>query len=69
MEAAVCVDAALRAGVGSCALVYIHTCLPITLQLETRMTPALKGPRAQETCQNLTDCRFWHFSLLGLDQL
>lgn len=48
VEAAMCVDAALRTGIGGCALVYIHTRLPITLQLETRMAPALKGPRAQE---------------------
>lgn len=64
VEAAVCVDAALRTWVGGCALVYIHTRLPIPLELETGMTPALKGPRAQEICQNLTAYGFSHFSLL-----
>lgn len=43
VEAAVCVDTALGTGVGGCALIYIHTCLPIALQLETRMTPALEA--------------------------
>lgn len=46
VEAAVCVDAALRTGVGGCALIYVHARLPIPLKLKTRVTPALKGPRA-----------------------
>lgn len=54
VEAAMCVDAVLGTGVGGCTLIYINTRLPITLQLEARMTPALKGTRAQEMCQNLT---------------
>lgn len=68
VEAAVCVDTALGTGVGGCALIYIHTCLPITLQLETRMTPALKVPKAQEMCQNLTaygSGRFSHLAWTG----
>lgn len=68
VEAAVCVDTTLGTGVGGCALIYIHTCLPITLQLETRMTPALKVPKAQEMCQNLTaygSGRFSHLAWTG----
>lgn len=52
MEAAVCVQAVLRTGVGGCALIYVHTRLPVTLQLEARMAPALKGQRTEEMCQN-----------------
>lgn len=52
VEAAMCVDTVLRTGVGGCALVYVHTGLTVPLKLETRMTPALEGPRGQEKCQN-----------------
>lgn len=45
--AAVTVDAALRAGVGGGTLVYVHTRLPVTLQLEAGVTAALRGEGAQ----------------------
>lgn len=48
VEAAVGVDAALGAGVGGHALVDVHARLPVALQLESRMTPALKAARAKE---------------------
>ncbi len=38
------VDAMLSTGVRGGALVHIHTRLPILLQMETWMTPALQGP-------------------------
>lgn len=49
-EAAVCVQAVLRTGVGGRALVYIHTRLPIALQLESRMASALQGPTTESMC-------------------
>lgn len=42
------VDAALGTGVGGRALVYVHARLPVTLQLESGMTPALKAARAKK---------------------
>ena len=57
VEAAMCVDAALRTRVGGCALVDIHTRFPISLQLEAGMTAALKRARARETGQNLSSGR------------
>lgn len=48
VEAAVGVDAALGAGIGGQALVHVHARLPVPLQLESRMTPALKAARAKE---------------------
>lgn len=47
VEAAVRVDAPLRAGIGGCALVYVDTSLPIVLQTETRMASALLGGKPQ----------------------
>lgn len=47
-----CVQAVLRTGVGGCALIYVHTRLPVTLQLKAGMAPALKGQRTEEMCQN-----------------
>lgn len=41
VEAAVRVDAALRAGIGGCALVYVDTSFPIIFQTEARVAPAL----------------------------
>lgn len=41
VEAAVRVDAALRAGVGGRALVYVHARLPVVLQTEAGVAPAL----------------------------
>lgn len=42
------VDAALGTGVGGRALVYVHARLPVALQLESGMTPALKAARAKK---------------------
>lgn len=47
VEAAVGVDAALGTRVGGHALVDVHARLPVALQLESRMTPALKAARAK----------------------
>lgn len=69
MEAAVRVDAALRTGVGSCALVYIHTRLPIPLKLETWMTPALKGPKAQGDMSQSHSLRVLVLHSFSLDKL
>lgn len=41
VEAAVCVDTALRAGIGGCALIYVDTRLPIIFQTETRVASTL----------------------------
>ena len=41
VEAAVCVDAALGAGVAARALVHVHARLPVILQTEAGVTPAL----------------------------
>lgn len=41
------VDAALGTRVGGHALVDVHARLPVALQLESRMTPALKAARAK----------------------
>lgn len=41
LEAAVCVDAALRAGEGAGALVHVHAGLPVILQSEPGVTAAL----------------------------
>lgn len=56
VEAAVGVDAALGTGVGGHALVDVHARLPVALQLESRMTPALKAARAKgkKKTQNVT---------------
>ena len=40
VEAALCVVAVLGAGIGA-TLIYIHTRLPIVLQMEARVTSAL----------------------------
>lgn len=47
VEAAVRVDATLRAGVGGCALVYVHAHLPVVFQTEAGVAPALWGRRAR----------------------
>lgn len=72
VEAAVGVDAALGTGVGGHALVNVHARLPVALQLESRMTPALKAARAQgkkkHKRHNLTAGRMIpRFSLLRFD--
>lgn len=54
VEAAMSVQAVLRTGVGGRALVYIHTRLPISLQLEAWMASALQGPTAEHMCQSVT---------------
>lgn len=41
VEAAMCVDAALSAGVNRCALIYVHARLSVVLQTETGMASAL----------------------------
>lgn len=41
VEAAMCVNAALCAGIGGCALIYVNTCLPIIFQAESRMASTL----------------------------
>lgn len=41
VEAAVCVDATLRAGIGGCALIYVDTRLPIIFQTEARVASTL----------------------------
>lgn len=41
VEAAVCVDATLRAGIGGCALVYVDASLPIILQTEAWVASTL----------------------------
>lgn len=41
VEAAVCVDATLRAGIGGCALIYVDTSLPVIFQMEARVASAL----------------------------
>lgn len=41
VEAAVRVDAALRAGIGGCALVYVDARLPVIFQTEARVASTL----------------------------
>ena len=41
VEAAVCINATLRAGIGGCALIYVDTRLPVILQTEARVASAL----------------------------
>ena len=41
VEAAVCVDAALRAGIAGRALVDVHTRLPVIFQTEAWVAPTL----------------------------
>lgn len=41
VEAAMCVDATLCAGIGSCTLIYVNTSLPIIFQMEARMASTL----------------------------
>lgn len=41
VEAAVCVDATLRAGICGCALVYVDTSLPIIFQAEAWVASTL----------------------------
>lgn len=45
VEAAVRVDAVLRAGVGGRALVHVHARLAVPLQLEAWVAPALQGQK------------------------
>ena len=47
VEAAMCVDAPLRAGIGGRALVYVHTRLAIIFQTEAGVASALRGGKAQ----------------------
>lgn len=47
VEAAVCVDAALRAGIGGCALIYVDARLPVVFQSEARVASTLRGGKAQ----------------------
>lgn len=49
VEAAMRVDAALRAGIGGCALIYVDTCLPIILQPEARVASALWGGKDRQS--------------------
>lgn len=47
VEAAVRVDAALRARIGGCALIYVDTRLPVILQAEAGVASALRGGKEQ----------------------
>lgn len=47
------VDATLSTGVRGGALIHIHTRLPILLQTETWMTPALQGPAMRHVMYSL----------------
>lgn len=47
VEAAMRVDATLRAGIGGRALVYVDTRLPIIFQTEAGVASALRGGKAK----------------------
>lgn len=53
------VDAALRAGIGRRALIYVHTRLPIIFQTEARVTSALRGDKTTEQVKQACTPRFF----------
>lgn len=64
MEAAVRVDAVLRAGVAGRALVHVHARLAVPLQLEAGVAPALQGQKVPGgEGQNLGSRNRWLLSV------